>query len=293
MNDGKENLKQKNAGNPIFIIIIFAVLIGFIFFIPEVYKRYNKELYNFFKGGENGEQEKDKNQDKDEKSPKSAFYQLGERSTLKFNEIELSDISLDDGVLTFTVDTSDTLDLDTLDYYIEFYKARKTFLGRRALHGKFSKKLDVSLDVSNLNLETTDFMTVSLITTDGIPTFDVTSDESGLSMIECKKDDEVYQYDFYLKKLIKATYKYSYEDSDMDSLASKLLEFQKKEKTYNEYTGITAHITETDNSFIFMSEFDYESVSSFKKIGDYRIYDKSTLNNVVKFKMEAEGFECR
>lgn len=293
MNDGKENQKQKNAGNPIFILIIFAVLIGFIFFIPEIYKKYNKDLYKFFKGEPTKEENKaDENEDK---SPKSAYYQLGQKSTLKFNEIELSDITLseDRKTLSFTINADETIDLDSLDYYVEFYEARKTFLGRRALHGEFSKRMIVDLDVSALDLMTTNYMTISLITEDGVPSLESPSDESGLSLIECKKENETYQYEFYLKKLTKVIYKYSYTDSNIDTLSSKLLEAQKKEKTYNEYTGVTAHIAENTNSFVFMSEFDYENVNSFKKIGDNRIYDKSTLNSVVKFKMDAEGFECK
>ncbi len=291
MNNGEEKLKEQKAGNPIFILIIFAAIIGFIFYVPDIYKKYNAEFSKFLGGGNS--KEEDKGQKEDDKSPISAYYQLGSRSTLKFNEITLTDISLSpDKTLTFTINSENQIDLDELYYYAEFYKERKTFVGRRLLHGKVPKKLTLELDLANLDVDTTTYMTVSLITDDGIQPIEDSGDESGLTSIRCTKGTETFDYDFYLKKLAKTTYKYTYENENMDELSRSLLEAQKKEKAYNEYTGVTAHITENDTSYIFLSEFDYANVTTFQKLGDPRIFDKNTLNSVVKFKMDAEGFDC-
>ncbi len=293
MNNGSENLKQQKAGNPIFILIIFVVLIGFLFYIPEIYQKYNKEISNFL-GGNSEEEGKDETK-KDGKSPKSAYYQLGNKSTLKFNEITLTNISLSDDKknLTLTIDAEESINLDDLYYYVEFYRERKTFLGRRVLHGQVTKSRTITLDVSNLPIDTTTYMTVSYITDDGIQPITSSEDESGLSTIRCTKDKTVYEYEFYKKKLSKTTYKYTYTNTNLSDLADALLKAQKLETKYNEYTGVTAHITENDTSYIFLSEFDYSKVSSFQKLEDPRIYDKNTLNSVVKFKMDAEGFECK
>lgn len=292
MNNGDDKLKQQKAGNPVFIIVIFAALIAFLFYVPDIYKKYNSEINKFF--GADGSKEEDDKSKGDDKSPISAFYQLGSKSTLKFNEITLTDISLSTNkMLTFTVNTDDMVNLDDLDYYVEFYRERTTFVGRRVLHGQVTKQRTFTIDVSNLPVDTTTYMTLSLIQDSDIQPIDSSSDANGLSLIKCNKDDETYEYEFYQKKLSRTTYKYTYKNDDLDELAEALLEIQKKERTYNEYTGINARITENSTSFIFLSEFDYEKVSTFSKIGDPRIFDKNTLNSVVKFKMDAEGFDCK
>lgn len=290
MDSKDEKKKQREAGNPIFILIIFAVLIGFIFYIPEIYKKYNEDISNFLRGDKPEEEKDDKD---DKKAALSAYYQLGSKKDIKFNEIVVTNISLNsDKTVSFTINTDDTIDLDELDYYVEFYEERTTFVGRRALHGKVTKNRSFALDVSSLQLTTTTFMVLSHISDATIKPLDTTTDESGLSTIKCSRKEEVYEYQFYLKKLSKTTYKYTYSNNNLDEFAASLLEMQKKEKAYNEYTGVNARITENATSYIFLSEFDYENVTSFKRVGDPLIFDKGTLNNVVKFKMDAEGFDC-
>ena len=291
MKSEDENEKRKKAGNPIFILIMFGALMGFLFYAPDIYKKYNSEFDNFFGSG-NGE-EGDSQKPQDNKSAVSAYYQLGSRSTLKFNEITLSDISLEGKTLKLAVNTEDTLDLDDLDYYVEFYRNRETFVGRRVLHGRVTKKLSMEIDVSNLDIDTTTYMVVSHIDEGTIKPLETDTDESGLSSITCSKDNSIYEYEFYLKKLTKTVYKYNYNNTDFDQYARALIDYQKKEEEYNEYTGVTSRIIESNNSFVFLSEFDYSKVSSFPKIGDPRIYDKGTPNNIIKFKMDAEGYECK
>lgn len=291
MKSEDENEKRNKAGNPIFILIMFGALMGFLFYAPDIYKKYNSEINNFFGGGSNDGE--DGNKQQDNKSPVSAYYQLGSRSTLKFNEINLSDISLEGKTLKLTVNTDNTIDLDDLDYYVEFYRNRETFIGRRVLHGRVTKKLPMEIDVTNLDIDTTTYMVVSHIEEGTIKPLETDTDESGLSMITCSKDNSIYEYEFYLKKLTKTIYKYNYSNTDFDQYARTLLDYQKKEDSYNEYTGVTSRIIESTNSFVFLSEFDYSKVSSFSNIGDPRIYDKGTTNNIIKFKMDAEGYECK
>lgn len=290
MNSEDLKEKQNKAGNPIFILIIFIALLGFLFFVPEIYKKFNGNFMNFFGGGNKTEEDKKK---PDDLSPVSAFYQLGSNGSLKFNEITLSDISLgQDKILKLTINAEEDVDLDEKDYYVEFFKNRKTFVGRRVLHGKVVKNLPVELDVSNLDVDTTTYMVVSHIGEITKPKDELSSDESGLSSITCTKGNESYEYEFYLQRLTKTIYKYNYENSDLDEYAEKLLAYQKQEKAYNTNPGVTARIVENGNTFIFISEFDNREVETFSNMKDSKLYDRDTVSYIVKFKMDAEGYEC-
>ena len=99
--------KKKKAGNPIFIFIIFIVLLGFVFYVPEIYKKYNSNIAEFLGIGVNKDDENKVNDLDDEKDAVSTYYQIGSLGSLEFNEITLTDISLrDDNVLSFTVNVS-------------------------------------------------------------------------------------------------------------------------------------------------------------------------------------------
>lgn len=282
--------KQNKAGHPLFILIIFVVLIGFIFYVPDIYKKYNKEINDFFGIKDEDEKEKDK---LDEITPMSAYHQLNSNDSFDYNEISISEVSLSpEKKLTLTVGTNSTFDLDKSGYYIEFYQHQKTFIGRRALHGMVTKSLPIEMDISNLNVDTTTYYVITHISDGAIGGSNAENDK-GLYSMTCTKNDESYTYEFYTKKLTKIKYRYYYANPNLDEYADELLKAQKKEKEYTEIGGITTSIAENTDSFIFTSVFDYSVKDAYEKIKNPNIFAKGTFNNVVKFKIEAEGYECR
>ena len=55
---------------------------------------------------------------------------------------------------------------------------------------------------------------------------------------------------------------------------------------------MTTSIAENNSTFIYTIELDYTDVEEFNKIKDDYIFKKGTLDSVIKFKMESEGFDC-
>ena len=292
MNDKSEIVeKNKKAGNPLFIAIIFVALILFIFVVPDIYERYNKDLAKIFGIGSNNEVVTPKSTKLQDAT--SSYYQIGSNSTLSFNEITISDVSLVDSVLSFTVETEDSIDLDEADYYIEFYESRKTFISRRALTGYIVKSAKVSIDVNALNINTSTYFQISHIEDSSIPKREYPTDESGIATITCSKDNLSYTYDFDLDELIKVVRKETYTNTDLNRYSEKLFETQKKVKDYNEYNGVTCSIAENSPTFIYTLELDYSSIASYKKIEEKYVFEKGIRDNVIEFKMEAEGFDCK
>lgn len=294
MNSEDKNEKNKKAGHPIFILMIFIVLIGFVFYVPDIYKKYNKEISDFLGiGGEEHNVKPSENQPTI--SPQSAFYQLGSNSTFKFNEIEVSKVSLSsDKQLSLTISTNDAFDLSTSGYYIEFFRNKETFLGRRSLLGKVTRTLPIVLDVSNLDLDTTTYYVITHTSDSSIiDNYKPSSDESGITTFTCQYGDTSYDYDFYLRKLTKVSKKISYTNDNLEEYSKELLKYQKLEKEYNEYRGVTASIVDNTSTLIFLTEFDYGEISNFSRINDSHLYEKGAMDYLIKFKMEAEGYDCR
>lgn len=279
-----EKEKREKAGNPLFVVIIFVALLGFLFVIPEVYKKYNKEIADFLGVGKNEEELKHDLENKKENDiiSNSAFYQIGSKSTFTYNQVTVSDISLNNGILNMKLTTSGVEELKDLDYYVEFYQNQSVFLGRRRLNGVITRTLDVSLDVSNMNVDTTTYIMLSHISDDGIPSVELPTDESDLSQLNCVFKEQTYTYEFYQKGLNKVINKFTYHSDNVDEYTDTLLKYKKKEKDLNELNGITANISENSGTFVFTSEFNYNTVKSFNRVSDAYIFSKGVLDKDIK-----------
>lgn len=291
----KEQEKQAKAGNPLFVLIILVALVGFLYVIPEVYKRYNKDIANFLGVGENNEElEKEREEEKEENiEPKSGFYLTTIKSSFHYNEFEIGDASIDNGVMTLRLRTENTVDLKDKNYYVEFYENQSKFLGRRRLNGIVTKEMQASLDVSSLPITVTTYFQISHISDDGIPNVEIKKNDSNIPELICSKGNSAYSYEFSDKKLTKVTYKYNYTNADMNAYSEELIEFQKKEREYSELTGVTSNLVENGNNFLFTGVFEYDKVKNFSRIGDNLLFEKDKQDNVVKFRMESEGYECQ
>lgn len=283
--------KEKKTGSPIFILIMFIVIIVFVIYIPDIYQRYNTQLAEIFGIGSKNAPKKDDETTDNNKSVMSDYYQLGSNSTLTFNDITISNVKLQDNILYLTINTNTAINLDELNYYLEFYKEKKQFLGRRTLKGTIASNKDYEIDVSNLDVTTTTYMTISHIDESVIPNINLRTDESGLGAITCTKNGLSYNYMFHLDNLIKVTKQYSYTSDDLKEYSTELTKYKKLTKEYENLSGITATIAESNNAFIYTLELDYENIENFRIDEDYK-FNKNAKNGIVEFKMEAEGFEC-
>lgn len=286
----KNDDNAKKAGSPIFILIMFVAIIGFVIYIPEIYQKYNTQIARIFGiGSENENRHVD---DVPEEGATSDYYQLGSNGTLKYKEITLSKIELNDRELSFTISADKIVDLSELDYYIEFYQERTKFIGRRLLTGTVSSSQKYSFDLSDMDITTTTYMIISHISDESIPKSErLKTDESGLGGFICTSGDYSYDYIFHQEKLVKVTKKYTYTNDDLSEYSKELFNYQKLINEYNELSGVTASIAESNHTFIYTLELDYDSVPSIRIDEAYK-FNKDMDANVVKFKMEAEGFDC-
>ena len=82
-NEGIDSMKQddgekkKKAGNPIFILFIFVILLAFVFFVPDIYKTFNSNIAEFLGVGNNKDDLENTLNPEDEKTAMSEYYQIG------------------------------------------------------------------------------------------------------------------------------------------------------------------------------------------------------------------------
>ena len=286
----KENKEQK-SGSPIFILIIFIVLLGFVFVIPEIYQKYQSSLAETFGIGSKNQNSVTNNEDTNFTSV-SDYYQINSNGNLSYNEINVSNVTLTNNSLSFDIKTENTIDLTSLNYYIEFYQNKQVFLGRRILKGEVNKAKNIKIDVSGLDITSNTYFNISHIEDSAIPKFNLETDESGIGNITCIKNNNSYSYDFSLDSLVRVLYKYTYSNNDLNTYTDKLLEYQKLTKEYNSLNGVNALVTDNNTTFIYTLELDYSDIQTFNKITDDYKFKKGEYSYIIKFKMDAEGYTC-
>lgn len=292
MNEDKMNREsQSKAGHPIFILIIFIALLGFVFYVPEVYKSFNAQKAKDYGIGKGNDSKQPTTSKPDDKAAISDFLQIGSESTLKFNEITISNVSLENNLLSLEIEGPEKFDLKSANYYLEFYEKKATLLGRRMLKGSVNKNLKLRIDVSGLNITTSTYIAVSHVSDDSIRMVNLPADESGLASILCSKDNTSYTYNFKQGLLVGVIKKYTYTNPVIDDYAKELMVYEKLKNSYSDINGLTTSIADNNSTFIFTMELDYTNVKDFQIDDEYK-FSKDTMGNVILFKMDAEGFSC-
>ena len=289
--DDERRQKEKKSGNPLLIFIIFVTLLSFVFIIPDVYKKINADFQKELELNSSNQNNLEPQEENDINSV-SEYYQIGSNDILTYNEITISNVDLNDNILAIDINTSNNIDLTDLNYYIEFYQEKSTFLGRRILRGEVNKTKKISIDLTGLNIDSTTYFVISHIKDESIPKFSLNTDESGIGSITCTKNNKSYLYDFSLDALVRVLYKYTYENTDLNNYSDELLKYQKLAKEYNNLNGITALIAENNTEFVYTLELDYSDIQTFNKVNDDYKFKKGEYSYIIKFKMDAEGFTC-
>lgn len=281
--------KEKKAGSPLFIIFIFVVLIAIVNYAPKMYQKYNSHVSSNpqFKNDE-----KKNSEDSDVSiESESSFYTIGESQNIAFNEINLSDVFLNGFELSFIISTDGTISLDSKNYYLELYDAGYSFKTRRILKGNVNKSENLKVDLSNIDVSNLKYAKLVHIEDSSIPNVNFNTDESGIFTIMCTKGSNSYAYDFELNKLIKVVRQFTYAEENLEEYASKKLEYQKQVNSDNKIEGITADIADSGTTFIYTVEVDLDKVDE-NNLNDVYFYKKDMKANIIKYKLEAEGFVC-
>lgn len=280
--------KINNAGNPLYLLFIFIVIIGFIFFIPEVYEKYNKDKASLYGIGSKNETSETK---KEEKPTSKLSDYFRKEDSIRFENLAFLNLRIDGNTLYIDVnnDTTKTVDMKTKNYYIEFYRTennQRSFVNRRFLKSEEvinpQSNITLSVDISGITIDENVSFAIARVDDEAAPA--VTLENNTLT---CMKANNIYVYSFEEETLVKTEYRVT-QNKDETTLNS----YKEKAKTFNNLNGVTAKIEEADTTFTFSSTFDYKVISKYKVDID-NLYNANSKANAIAFKMGAEGFDCK
>lgn len=281
--------------SPIFVIVVFGILITFIIFLPDIVSYFSEGNIPFINGPSVIEEE---NTPQDSTKKELVYYNLDSATLIKLEEgIKVSDFKMENNKLAFTINNTNESKFyfSKRNYFIELYSEDKTLLERiiltkDSISKDSSKEYSYSV-LSNTALNATMIVFVEKQVED-YPVVTLSTNEEREEILTCVREDEVITYKFKDEKLEAIIDVLNYVRNDNDILyLNDVMSWQSKVSSYNNINGITSSFISNDNGFVVNTMLDLANVKPEALDNDY-YYGYKTLAKVVNFEMEARGFRC-
>ena len=297
MKEKEGNNKKGSKSSAVILILGIVAIFAFIFYLPSLQDYYRENFKS------NGIEPKESQKEVDSTLGASDQHIISEKTPFKYNDIKIEEISYEAGngyltSLSLSITSSKEESLEKLNYYIEFYNTNNEFITRRILKGKISKTAKtITVDLTNAGVRETDYFTISHISDDGIPDANLKVDSAGNSTLLCSRNRDTYRFNFDNKEnangiVNKETIRREIYSATEEENVSNRLDLQKRVNKYNAIDGLTASMVEDTSYLVFLFEVDYSKSIDLKNINEDYVFGSGTDSNIIKFKMEAEGFAC-
>lgn len=147
-------LKKEKSSKPVFVFLVLVAIIAMLWFMPQIQDYFNQgtgtipELYRSTIGRLiNGEEYVEEEEDTTPVVEEPIL--LAEGVTLNKLVITISNISIAEGKINYTITSKTDINLDNGNYNIEIYNSNKELLGKVKLTGTASTTADTrTVDLS-------------------------------------------------------------------------------------------------------------------------------------------------
>ena len=278
--------KKSNLGR---VIIIFAIFILVIFYINDISVYVNKLL-----GRESAatiEQLADEKKiiiehGDNTKKEDIVYSPISESLEMTIGELLVNNFSYNNNVLTFDIInyTNKSIDLSLRKFFVELYNTEKTLLTRI--------KLDINTINANskssyeFNVDAFDYIVIIEKVIDDYPEVSLTSNK-----ITCKNGIENIEYNFNDNGLISIIHTITDKNVSSSNYLTNLSLYQNKANIYNNFNGINATFSSSNDGFTATFNIDLEN-ANLSSITEKYYYAYKELAKVVSFEMQTYGFSC-
>lgn len=291
--------KKNKRGSMIWLIIIFAAFIGAAIYLPDI------TLYISDKFGLDIEipgevvppSNNDDNKDETLDNPELQKYSLTADLSFTVDNLTLSNFSVANNTISFTITNSstETIDLNDYNYYLNLYNTDAAGLDTLLERIKVSDNIigagvSVNLNyqiVTSGNVTEVAFLEIS---EDEYPPFTAAADEYGNATLVCVKNYETVTYSLNRNQLV----------SIMDNFVVPINEpnfnvlystYQTLSATYSTISGISSTVTTDEANLYFITSINLRTVIDGTFNNDI-YYPLNTDAKVMKFELETQGYTC-
>lgn len=272
------------------VFILLALFIGLVFFLPEIQKYYQQyfgtPVVNDYEEPEKEDNNQGEQPDNNEDDTK---YLLTETKQYTMDDIEINDITFEEGNLSFKAKnkTTNPINLNDMNLYFLTYDESGSLLNHVPIVGTLNVEQDLSFNYL-IKSNSHSFIIKEMIE-DDYPFFTINEDNNGISILTCTKANDKIIYTFKNDLLNKIEHTANYEKSiaNYDSIYSS---YNTIVVANSDKEGVTATITSNETSMNYSMIIDYEKLNTTINYKHYLA--KDTNPRVVNFKLESDLFDC-
>ncbi len=279
--------------SPVFILVLFGLLLAFIFFLPTI--------TNYIKGeDETTSYETPKETPKEEEplAPEEEIkmYSLSDTLSISLEDkVTLNQFSLTDEALSFQVTNNNQtrFDFDAENYFLELYTEDNTLLDRILLEDVVNREtsLTIIVSLSSTTIENVEKISFVQKETSDYPNVVLEKNESDETILTCTNAIETLTYKFQNEKLYEVEESVSVNSANKDYLTL-LNDWKVRSESLNALDGVTSVFVDTGVSFVANTTVDLKTAKIAKNENKY-YYSNETLAKVINFEMESRGFSCK
>ena len=273
-------LDSKQKG-PILLFFIFAVLIGALYYMPEISEYVNKNILGI----------KTSNKDQDvieDDISTDKIVEVTDDMALKVGDLEFRDFSFNSNSVSFKVTNVGKSDVDLSSYYYETYNESQKIIERVAISNEtISSNKTLELDITTKN-SSYQYISFSSIDINNLPDVELTNNTLSCTV----SNEEEYTYNFSNGSLVRVIYKLvkeksNYDDEKYNGLLSSYTEIAASTIV----DGISNGLSNNEYSFIYTKTIDLQIVDK-ANVDNALYYSYQESANKIAFEMSTKGYKC-
>ena len=278
-------LKKEKSSKPLFVFIVFALVLGTCFGLPYLEKYLNKEEEGYY-FNENFTTTTTTTPQIDD-----GLTILKKDTVLSVdNKLFLENITINNDTISYKITAKSAENLDLAFYYLEIYDNTKTLLGKNKLTGYVGTASNNKNEKLAFNANSSDYY-LKLINLEEENLPDLTQE-----LLTCTLNNNTYSYTFANNALtiIKHTY-INNNQSDLNNYVSDLNKNKGKSDLIKTYEGSESEIIEGEGNFTFNATLDLNHIK-ITDLGEYidsNYYNYGTLSKLINYDMTAKGYDCK
>ena len=279
------------------LIVFFSVFILVAFNLPVISEYINKYLG---KGDDisssivNDDDDKDDNK-KNEKSDSDTMHDLSDNLEFTYKNLKFNSFSMScSNGCTLSMNVENTTDSNILNtskkYFFELYDNNSTMLGRHIFETKKFEKNKIEIYKFKITSNEYDNASKIIIVTkdiDDYPNYELTDNK-----LTCVFNGDTIEYNYDSNKISSIKNTLELANDGTTNYETALTLYSKIASNYNNIEGVSSNIIEVSNGFTMTTDIDAEKVN-IDRLENNNYYDSDTDVKVVKFEMEARGYNCK
>ena len=298
-------MKAEKGANPIGVAIFFALLIGFVLFLPKIVSKYGsifEQKHHYFDNSQKLPENEEKKDDESEKTKKDT-YSFAKSDRVKVDELTFLNFvksNLNNGqyTLAFSVmnESENLFDFKT-KYYIELYNgdikiSEKLIHSYESIAPKSAVQVTVALNKEDYS-SSSNFKIIKK-TVDEYPEVTLVDNDGDYDKLTCVKDNNTMVY-YFKDNLLEKIDDDIRVSNESENYGTQLAEAKQRAETLRAIEGIDSNVIETNQSGynlktnIDLSTTQPNNLTALKQYKYFIFHEKA---KVVKYEMTALTYTC-